>query len=806
MASKSLGTLTIDLVLKTFGLKQGMDKSEREMAAHAKKMEALAYKTGEVIGKGIKLGFGAAVAGGTFLAAITKDAIDYADQMRDLSIRTGIGTEKLSELAYAARSTGADIDTLAGGMKKLSKAAMEGLDSNSKQGKLFSALGISKDDLKNFDTLIPKIANAFQKMPDGVTKSAVAMELFGKSGVELTEFLNQGETGLQAFAERARELGIVVSQDTATKADQFKDTLDDLVLAVKGLGLSLAAELLPTLIDVVSGFSDLISKGGGVQKITADMISAFSDLAESVKTVGVYLGTYFAVNLVSTIGAAVRAGTAIATLTESVIALRVALAFLTGPAGLIAAAATGLYILATRETDAEKAAKSHAKAMREINGAMKINTDKALDLAKSKREEAKATLEAAKAVLVEMQAKARAADQFAKDSFGSGASAPFMASKLRAKSNAQEALVKELQAEIADLDRAVASGLIKQGVENAIGFSDGDDSKVRKALGGDEKTNEPRKAISEADKEAARLLSTYQNLIASQNEQIALFGKEDEVSKMLYQTQQGNLAGLSDLQKKQLIGNAQRLDQMREEAKLYQDSLDLEEGRAESLRRALDYIKEERDTLGMTNEQLEIYQRLKWLGADATDEMISKVREETEALQQQRKQMDDSIAVQDAWRRGMADAITDAVTGAKSLKDAFKSFFDSLAQRITQMIANRWVEQLFGQMGSDGGGSAGGLMSIIGSLFGGGLAAGGSVLGGRFYEVGEGNKPELFMQGGREYLIPGNNGRVVPMSGGMGRSATVNQTFVVAGRMDRSTQAQVARQAGRESQRAMVRA
>ncbi|WP_372382124.1 phage tail length tape measure family protein [Xanthomonas sp. NCPPB 1068] len=46
--------------------------------------------------------------------------------------------------------------------------------------------------------------------------------------------------------------------------------------------------------------------------------------------------------------------------------------------------------------------------------------------------------------------------------------------------------------------------------------------------------------------------------------------------------------------------------------------------------------------------------------------------------------------------------------------------------------------------------------------FGGGRAKGGPVSPGSLYEVGEGGKPELFQQGGRSYLIPGNRGQVVP--------------------------------------------
>lgn len=59
--------------------------------------------------------------------------------------------------------------------------------------------------------------------------------------------------------------------------------------------------------------------------------------------------------------------------------------------------------------------------------------------------------------------------------------------------------------------------------------------------------------------------------------------------------------------------------------------------------------------------------------------------------------------------------------------------------------------------------------------FGGGRANGGPVAPGSLYEVGEGGDPELFQQGGRSYLIPGNRGQVVPaapMASGGGSSAS----------------------------------
>jgi lambda family phage tail tape measure protein len=51
-----------------------------------------------------------------------------------------------------------------------------------------------------------------------------------------------------------------------------------------------------------------------------------------------------------------------------------------------------------------------------------------------------------------------------------------------------------------------------------------------------------------------------------------------------------------------------------------------------------------------------------------------------------------------------------------------------------------------------------------GLSFGGGRASGGSVSSGSFYEVGEYDRPEILKQGGKNYLIPGNDGTVVPMA------------------------------------------
>ncbi|MBA8260515.1 hypothetical protein HVW25_07170 [Escherichia coli] len=74
--------------------------------------------------------------------------------------------------------------------------------------------------------------------------------------------------------------------------------------------------------------------------------------------------------------------------------------------------------------------------------------------------------------------------------------------------------------------------------------------------------------------------------------------------------------------------------------------------------------------------------------------------------------------------------------------------------------------------------------AIRGIAYGGGRYNGGAVDSGKFYRVGESNRPELFQSGGRSYMIPGENGRVIPnrdISGGGGITMNVTNNITTQG-------------------------
>lgn len=289
--TSSLGRLTLDLVVKAGAFTAGMTAAERQANKSLSAIEKRAYKFGQTLGQGLKIGAVAAVAALGALSLAVGKAIDNADEIRDLSIRLGTSTETLSAFGYAASQTGTDLDTLGRGMKILAKNAADALKPTSEQARIFDALKISVLDanlkLKDQSVLIPEIANAFKGMEDGTTKTALALALFGKSGTDMIEFLNQGADGLADFEDKARSLGVVIDSETAAAADEFNDIVGDLKAIVSGGALTIAKELLPALKEGATDLKRLANEG--------ELASNIASILNTVVKAGV--GTFDVYNL-----------------------------------------------------------------------------------------------------------------------------------------------------------------------------------------------------------------------------------------------------------------------------------------------------------------------------------------------------------------------------------------------------------------------------------------------------------------------------------------------------------------------------
>lgn len=203
---------------------------------------------------------GVAVVGALFEMAESTSKIGAA--MHDLSARTGISTETLSEFGYAAGQSGASIGDVTTGIRLLATHMEDVTTKGDSANETFKKLGISVTDanghLRPTSEVLLDVADKFKNMEDGAQKSAIAVELFGRGGLALIPMLNEGRDGIAKLSAEAQRLGIVFGGEASDKADEFDDALFAMNQSVIGLTRAIGEQAYPVFLKMVSGITDVI--------------------------------------------------------------------------------------------------------------------------------------------------------------------------------------------------------------------------------------------------------------------------------------------------------------------------------------------------------------------------------------------------------------------------------------------------------------------------------------------------------------------------------------------------------------------
>ncbi|HEY5805073.1 MAG TPA: hypothetical protein VIT90_15405 [Lysobacter sp.] len=303
---------------------------------------------------------------------------------------------------------------------------------------------------------------------------------------------------------------------------------------------------------------------------------------------------------------------------------------------------------------------------------------------------------------------------------------------------------------------------------------------LRKALAGSGGKSGGRKAgKSDEEKEAEGLQRRYESLLSQQRERIALFGTEGEVAQVTYDITTGELVKLTQAQKDLLVENAKWIEFQSESADIEavwanaaKESTDAAIAKTAAIDSVLDGLDDEIAMLGMSAEQQEIYNNLKWAGVDAESALGEEIAKTTKQAHEARKARASLDELADATR-GLFEGVLDYTRGGK---EAFSNFVDDIRMLAARLLADAALRQLgkfLSNLGRDGGGGSGGggwggFLTTVAAAFGGGRSLGGPTQRGRFYEVNE-NEPELYSSGGRTFLMAGaRDGHVSPVGSGGG--------------------------------------
>lgn len=202
-------------------------------------------------------GIGAAAIGG--VAVIGKRAIDAADNLNDLSQRTGVGVETLSKFGSAAEDSGSSLDEVGKSMGKLARGMA---DSSSATSEALRSIGVSTVDstgkLRGVDEVMLDIADRFSKLPEGAEKTALAMDIFGKAGANLIPMLNGGSAAINEYSA-------TITTEMAQAADAFNDAINAIMRELAGPFNEAVTAALPYITQLAQELGDVLP--GAIQAL-----------------------------------------------------------------------------------------------------------------------------------------------------------------------------------------------------------------------------------------------------------------------------------------------------------------------------------------------------------------------------------------------------------------------------------------------------------------------------------------------------------------------------------------------------------
>jgi TP901 family phage tail tape measure protein len=305
-------------------LKGELDKSSKNVSSFSEK-----------IGKIGKI----ATAGGLLVTAafakIVTGAAKVGDQFDKMSLRTGVSVEDLSALAYAADISGTDIATLEKGLKGLTKVLDDASMGIGEGMEAFEYLDIAVVDtegnLRSTVDVLKEAATKISAIEDPTKQAALAMDLFGsRAGPQLLPLLKEGEGGIEELMNKAKELGITMSTEAATKAAEFTDRMTDLKGSLAGAGRTIGDTLIPAIIPLIERVTEIVGKVSTWAKENPELI-------ETIITLGAKIGVIAAVG-----GPVLMAVSAFSKMSGG---LKLIGTILTPPAGFVVAAIAGIVLI-----------------------------------------------------------------------------------------------------------------------------------------------------------------------------------------------------------------------------------------------------------------------------------------------------------------------------------------------------------------------------------------------------------------------------------------------------------------------------
>lgn len=313
-----------------------LDEVNNKWKKAGERVKEFGDKTSEL---GKKMAPASAAAAGMLagIVGLTVKSGQAADEINTLAKQTGLSTEEIQKFQYASELIDVPLETLVKSMAKMTKSMQISKEAQDMGRQLtgaalaFEELGVNVLDaegkLRSNDDVFAETIKLLGEMENETQRDAYAMQIFGRSALELNPLILGGADALKELGDEAEEMGLILSQEALDDLNEFNDEIDKTKAVVSAAGAKVGHTfgeiLLPIIQDVAEWLQDLAEWFGNLDPTIA-------------KTILVVLGIVAALAPFLAILGKVASG--IGVLIKILPVIKVAISALLGPVGLVVAA------------------------------------------------------------------------------------------------------------------------------------------------------------------------------------------------------------------------------------------------------------------------------------------------------------------------------------------------------------------------------------------------------------------------------------------------------------------------------------
>lgn len=225
-------------------------------------------------------------------------AAHTADDLMTLSQQTGVSTDELQKMQYAADLVDVSVDDMVNAMARLTRSMAS---SSGETQAAFSRLGVSVTDaggqMRNNQDVFYDVLQALSNIGNETERDQLAMQIFGKSANELAGIIDDGGEALKAYGEEAANLGLIMDEQTLQSLNKVNDEFDRLKNLAKmefaQAGAAALEAMTPVIEDLIGMVSSLLQWFGSLDTDSMALILTLGLLVASISPVA------FAINQVT---------------------------------------------------------------------------------------------------------------------------------------------------------------------------------------------------------------------------------------------------------------------------------------------------------------------------------------------------------------------------------------------------------------------------------------------------------------------------------------------------------------------------